>query len=89
MLIKTMKRQVVPGTPCPGIYIKHFNPLRLLYHFKSHRLREAFISITSNKRVFHLVNFGTEKQALDLIERGKTCHFRTLQEHLIVLIRET
>ena len=50
MLIKTMKRQVVPGTHCSGIYIKHFNPLRLLYHFKSHRLREAFIRKAISKK---------------------------------------
>ena len=47
------------------------------------------ISITFNKRVFHLVNFGTEIQTLDLIERGKTDHFKQSQEYLIVLIRET
>ena len=50
MLMKTMKRQVEPGIPCPGIYIKHFNPLRLLYHFKIRRLREAFIRKAISKK---------------------------------------
>ena len=53
MLMKTMKRQVVPGTPCSGIYIKHFNPLRLLYHFKSRRLKEAFIRKAIPKKLLN------------------------------------